>query len=275
MKRKRKRREGARGALFLASTATVLALALLHRRSSPTQSSTSPDAASPATDPERAAASPHPLASFGRRIALASTFATLVLVAAASVPALAALPLGRDLVPARPAFSGIAASGVRPRPLAQIELLRLASALAALEAATPAPAAAEEPAPPPPVAGPPAAPSAPPRQAVAAAPSPAAAQAPGGVIQGVRVTFYACLGNGFCGLMANGQQAFEGAAACSSDLPTGTRFSIVTDPTGRTYECLDRGRLAPTWVDVWWYDAADGWAWQSQVGSWSDIIVQP
>lgn len=92
-------------------------------------------------------------------------------------------------------------------------------------------------------------------------------------IAGARVTFYACIGNGFCGNMASGAPVFEGAAACSSNLPFGTRFVITDDPSQRIFVCLDRGALAATWVDVWFYDAADGWAWQSGLGTRSDIII--
>ena len=116
------------------------------------------------------------------------------------------------------------------------------------------------------------------QHAVAAAVTGPAWQAPsitsGTTIAGATVTFYACLGNGFCGNMANGQQAFDGAAACSSDLSFGTRFTVANDPTGRVFTCLDRGALAATWVDIWFYDAADGWAWQSYVGTVSDIVIQ-
>ena len=115
------------------------------------------------------------------------------------------------------------------------------------------------------------------QQAVAAAVSSQPWQAPpvgaGTTIAGATVTFYACIGNGFCGTMASGGQAFEGAAACSSDLAFGTRFIVANDPTGRVFTCLDRGALSATWVDVWFYDAADGWAWQSYVGTVSDIII--
>lgn len=93
-------------------------------------------------------------------------------------------------------------------------------------------------------------------------------------IAGATVTFYACIGNGFCGNMSSGQQVFAGAAACSSDLPFGTRFTVASDPTGRVFVCLDRGALASTWVDIWFYDVAEGWAWQSYVGTVSDIIIQ-
>lgn len=89
------------------------------------------------------------------------------------------------------------------------------------------------------------------------------------------VTFYACVGDpgAFCGNMANGQQVFEGAAACSSNLPFGTRFRIENDPTGRVFTCGDRGALSATWVDLYFYDAADGWAFQSIVGTSSNIII--
>jgi hypothetical protein len=115
--------------------------------------------------------------------------------------------------------------------------------------------------------------------AAAVASSPTAAwQAPpitnGTRLAGATVTFYACVGNGFCGNMSTGQRVFAGAAACSSDLPYGTRFTVANDPTGRVFVCLDRGALAPTWVDIWFYNAADGWAWQSYVGTVSDIIIQ-
>ena len=87
------------------------------------------------------------------------------------------------------------------------------------------------------------------------------------------VTFYACISDGFCGTMSNGQEVFPGAAACSTNLPFGTRFVINADPTARVFTCLDRGALTPTWVDIWFYDIADGWAWQSNIGTSSDITI--
>lgn len=101
----------------------------------------------------------------------------------------------------------------------------------------------------------------------------APALAPGTVVPGTTVTFYACIGSGFCGLMANGQQVFDGAAACSYGMPFGTRFFINADPARRVYTCLDRGALSAPWVDIWFYDPADGWAWQAQVGSTSSAIT--
>jgi hypothetical protein len=90
-----------------------------------------------------------------------------------------------------------------------------------------------------------------------------------GTIIRARVTIYGCTGpgGGFCNHMASGGNAFEGAAACSSNLPFGTKLTIAGDPTGRVYECLDRGMLSPTWVDVYFEDTSEGIAWQSQLGS--------
>jgi hypothetical protein len=87
------------------------------------------------------------------------------------------------------------------------------------------------------------------------------------------VTFYACIGNGFCGNMANGEQVYPGAAACSGNLPFGTKFRIENDPSGRVFTCVDRGALSATWVDVWFYNVADGWAWQALVGTSGNIII--
>jgi hypothetical protein len=118
------------------------------------------------------------------------------------------------------------------------------------------------------------------RQAVIASSAPyvatfqAPAITPGTVIPGAHATFYSCIGNGFCGTMSSGAQVYEGAAACSTNLPFGTRFFLNNDPTRRVFTCMDRGALSATWVDVWFYDIADGWAWQSMLGgTYSDITI--
>lgn len=80
------------------------------------------------------------------------------------------------------------------------------------------------------------------------------------------LTFYDCLGQGFCGTMANGRKVHEGAAACSYNLALGTMFTISGDPTNRVYICEDRGMLPNTHVDIFWNDPKDGYWWQSQVG---------
>jgi hypothetical protein len=94
-----------------------------------------------------------------------------------------------------------------------------------------------------------------------------------GTIKNVNLTFYDCLSQGFCGNMANGKKVYEGAAACSYNLVMGTRFIIVGDPTGRVYVCGDRGLLANTWIDVFWYNPADGWRWQAAVGRFGTIQI--
>ena len=83
-----------------------------------------------------------------------------------------------------------------------------------------------------------------------------------------RITMYGCVGRGggFCGGMASGITVFEGAAACSTDMPFGTKFTIEGDPTGRTYECLDRGHLSSPWVDVFFYNTENGFAWAGFLG---------
>ncbi len=118
------------------------------------------------------------------------------------------------------------------------------------------------------------------RQAAAAR---AAASARGGAWQGPPVaagtrlssivTFYACVGDGFCGRTASGVQVGPGSAACSSNLPFGTRFRIEGDPSGRVFVCNDRGALSSTWVDVWFYSVSEGRAWQSIVGSRAEIVI--
>lgn len=89
-----------------------------------------------------------------------------------------------------------------------------------------------------------------------------------GTILSARITVYGCTGpgGGFCGNMASGIQVFEGAAACSRDLPFGTRIRIDGDPTGRIYECLDRGALSTSWVDVFFNNTSEGIAWASMLG---------
>jgi hypothetical protein len=130
---------------------------------------------------------------------------------------------------------------------------------------------------------PPAVESAPPAEPAPApdpALAPAVAQAPntsrsagGARISGVNLTFYDCLVQNFCGAMYNGEKVYEGAAACSWNLPIGTRFYIVGDPTGRLYVCKDRGMLTNTWIDVFFYAPADGYRWQAAVGRYGTIEI--
>jgi hypothetical protein len=94
-----------------------------------------------------------------------------------------------------------------------------------------------------------------------------------GLINNVNLTFYDCLDQGFCGKMSSGVKVYEGAAACSWNLPQGTRLRILGDPTGRVYVCEDRGLLDDTWVDVFFHDPEDGWAWQKAVGRLGTIEI--
>lgn len=90
-------------------------------------------------------------------------------------------------------------------------------------------------------------------------------------IDGAVLTFYVCRGappgleDGFCGTMAGGATVYEGAAACGYALQLGTRFRIEDDPTGRVYVCEDRGWLAATQADVFWWEYSDGRVWRDQL----------
>lgn len=106
------------------------------------------------------------------------------------------------------------------------------------------------------------------------APTPAAAPiTQRSIINNVNITFYDCANQGFCGAMYNGRKVYEGAAACSWNLPIGTRFVIVGDPTHRIYTCEDRGLLPNTWVDIFWYHPNQGYSWQSVVGRYGTIEI--
>ena len=63
----------------------------------------------------------------------------------------------------------------------------------------------------------------------------------------------------------------EGIAEAGDAYALGERVSIVGDPTGRVYVCEDRGWLAPTQIDVFWYGEEDGFAWIAQVGRWAEV----
>lgn len=67
--------------------------------------------------------------------------------------------------------------------------------------------------------------------------------------------------------MADGEDVHEGAAACGYAWELGTRFTLEGDPTGRTYVCEDRGLGPWLWVDLFFWDEADGYAWLAVVGS--------
>ncbi len=239
-------------------------------------------------------------APFLRRLALATTAVTTTVIVASTIPALAAIPFDDSGQPTpldelvalpseeRPAGASamdwIEANRLAAPPRDQLMLAavvaarqqedhnRALQALALLEAAgftvefeegTNRPTFVKE------------APAIQRTESAVLAASATAPQPllPGRVIKNARITFYACIGNGFCNTMAGGKQPYEGAAACSYDLPIGTRLQIVNDPSGRVFTCEDRGYLAPTWIDVFFWNAADGWPWQRNIGSVSDIVI--
>jgi len=99
------------------------------------------------------------------------------------------------------------------------------------------------------------------------------------------ITYYYCVpgvdprshgdGGGYCGAMANGQQVFDGAAACKPGL-LGQRFTIEGDPTGRTYVCADTGgSVLQDHRDIWFMSSDDGYAWWAALGDRAFITIVP
>ena len=79
-------------------------------------------------------------------------------------------------------------------------------------------------------------------------------------VQLVRVTYYVSTGNP----TASGAWPVAGwTAACSFDLPLGTWVRL---PDGVDRQCVDRGQLTPTWVDIYVDSHAEGRALIGVVG---------
>jgi len=97
----------------------------------------------------------------------------------------------------------------------------------------------------------------------------------------VALTFYVCVGapagfqDGYCGRMASGTEVHRGAAACGYAWSLGTQFTIDGDPTGLVYTCKDRGLGPAEWVDIWFYDYAEGRAWRNQFPIYVTVRFQP
>ncbi len=275
--------------MMVVGTATAVGMALANsangRRLAPVFVGATPSEETALGEAEaRVGHFPDPREFVARRILLAAVIAVAVLLLAASVPALTALasslrsPAGLPTAYGPPkelrAASGVGGDWARAYnlsapPASQLgaaliagaqeqyrwDVLRAMRTIADAETARQAQADA----------------AAATSQRSAAAPY--TLHAPSGVAPGTvlraRITIYGCTGpgGGFCGHMSSGIQAFPGAAACSSNLPFGTRLKIDGDPTGRVYECLDRGALTPTWIDVFFNDTSEGMAWQSQLGT--------
>ena len=75
--------------------------------------------------------------------------------------------------------------------------------------------------------------------------------------------------------MANGVQVYDGAAACGTGFALGQRFTILGDPTLREYVCSDRGLGGHYWVDIFFADATEGYAWQAVVGNYGTVRLLP
>ena len=100
----------------------------------------------------------------------------------------------------------------------------------------------------------------------------------------VTLTRYVCsyeglpagLQAGYCGRTANGEQVQNGVAACGSAFGFGTRFVVVSDPSGRVFHCADRGYLGNYQVDLWFFDWAEAEAWREQCHDcWPWQIIVP
>jgi hypothetical protein len=279
---------GAKATMMVAGAAASVGLAFANdRRLSPVFVEAAPDLQPVAVSPSGAVAGLQNSARdyIARRIALATMIGAGILVLAALIPAMTALAssLRAPDAPAPalgPALDQRAAAGVAGNweqsyslaappagavgaaviAAAQIDQQNALKAMQAIadERAVEAKAASLKP---------------------IAVPAPYSMQSASGLAPGTvlraRITIYGCTGpgGGFCNHMASGGVAFEGAAACSTNLPFGTKLQIAGDPTGRTYECLDRGMLPATWIDVYFADTSDGMAWQSSLGTTSTNIT--
>jgi hypothetical protein len=135
----------------------------------------------------------------------------------------------------------------------------------------PAPTTAPPP-PPPPTPEPTPEPPPPPPPPPSPEPTPEPPPDTGGYQLSSRLTFYSCE-EGFCGYTASGVQVGPGVAACSYNLAFGTQFYILGDPSGMIWTCLDRGWLSDTWVDVWFYSDAEGWAYTGALGDYVTIVI--
>lgn len=71
--------------------------------------------------------------------------------------------------------------------------------------------------------------------------------------------------------MYNGEYPYSGAAACSWDLPIGT-WVYLSD--GTALQCLDRGHLASTHIDVYVGSHWEGRELIAEHGDWTEIWIE-
>jgi hypothetical protein len=270
--------------MMVVGTATAVGVALANeRRLTPVFAHATPTYTPQASRPgARALRLPNPRQFLASKLATASLGALLVIAVVASIPALstfassfaASTPASAEVGPPTTLRAGSAAGGNWERAVSAAvpsagqmgaalmagkaeerqkwevlqALVMMAEQKAAQERAAARPVAA-------------AAPGVP--QSLGRASGVAA-----GTILRARITVYGCRGpgGGFCGGMSSGVRVFEGAVACSNNLAMGTKLKIHGDPTGRVYECLDRGALPATWVDVYFHNTTEGMRWQGLLG---------
>jgi len=94
----------------------------------------------------------------------------------------------------------------------------------------------------------------------------------GQIIEGAWITHFDCDIEGNCeGHTASGTYLTEGGpfAACDTDYwPFGTKMTIVGDPNGYVWVCVDVGPaiVGPVHWDVWFYYRADGEKYLDEIG---------
>ena len=84
----------------------------------------------------------------------------------------------------------------------------------------------------------------------------------------VWITFYTC--PPYCATTASGVSVYVGGAACGYGFALGQQFILA----GRRYTCNDRGGGPSYWVDIFFWDEAEGWAFIAEVGSYGTVILQ-
>lgn len=71
--------------------------------------------------------------------------------------------------------------------------------------------------------------------------------------------------------MYNGEYPYAGAAACSWNLAIGTWVYL---PDGTALQCLDRGYLSPTHIDVYVESHWEGQELIAEYGDWTEIWIE-
>ncbi|OGY21896.1 MAG: hypothetical protein A2113_01045 [Candidatus Woykebacteria bacterium GWA1_44_8] len=117
---------------------------------------------------------------------------------------------------------------------------------------------------------------------------PPTGEQPGQTVEGVWLTFYDCDVEGYCGTTASGVTLKEGGpeekeryAGCDPNYwsigTNGTKMTIVGDPNGYIWKCVDTGSavIGSAHWDVWFYSQTDGEAYLDTVGTIVTIKTLP